>query len=159
MQFWYMQLHPGNGWDWTLAKKAWPVKQTLGMLRKYRLIGLGNETQWPNDRSHCRDRFRESMKIGDIVMCAHGMEYIALVEVVGEAFDNVVEYPIDASDGCWFGVARKVRILDCNSRKPQELFDSRYGQDASRKGVAVRSTLCHWHKNGFIQFWYNHLKE
>lgn len=149
MQFWYMQLHPGEHGRGEFS--ATTMKQ---MVLKRHLVGVGSELQWRDGKTYQIDTFRHEVQIGDIIMCADGREYLALVRVVGDFFDRTPDEFENDPDECWFGVARKVEILSSDPKPFETLYDAEHGVGASKADVGVRLTLCHWHKNKFIEFWY-----
>lgn len=148
MQFWYMQLHPGSQRD----KFSADVMKKVVLKRH--LIGLGNEEQWREGKVYQIRTFRQEMQIGDIVMCADGEEFLVLVRVAGEAFERSTDEFANDPDGCWFGVARKVEILSDDPKPYEVLYDAENGSGASKEG-SFRLTLCHLHRNKFIEFWYD----
>jgi 5-methylcytosine-specific restriction protein B len=97
MNFWHIQLHPDN-------KGAFPPDKIIKILNDTSFIGLG---EWDEGEEQIR-KFKEDLKIGDIVAVRSGQTAIALVEVVGDYEYN--ENPNDDLD--WFQNRRKIKIID-----------------------------------------------
>ena len=149
MQFWYMQLHPG------LQRDKFPAAVMKEVVLNRRLIGLGNETQWKHGNTYQIDKFRKEVEIGDVVMCADGETFLALVRVMSAAFERTLDEINSSKDGCWFGVARQVEILSDDPTSAEALYNAKFGSGASKTG-SFRSTLCHLRINHFIEFWYDY---
>lgn len=165
MRFWYMQLHPGGGQDSPEdreSRQEFNSERMLQTLVRYKMIGLGSEEQWDGDRGQIR-RFKEEMASGDIVMCAEGANFFALVKVVSDAFYRQ-EPNEEEEDYRWFGLARNVEVLSTDPTPFERLYDEEHAGEAEKgrkphySHCNPRQTLCQWQKNKFIQFWYEHLE-
>lgn len=93
MNFWNIQLHPNDlGW-----------KKEEELLRKYKMIGLG---EW-EEAANQQPSFINTMKIGDIVLVKRGGTIIALVKVVSDYI-----YEKETNELLWFQRRRKIEVLD-----------------------------------------------
>ena len=166
MSFWYMQLHPGND-----DHQTYCAHNMLRSLIRYKMIGMGSEQQWGEG---CEgmwqiSTFKDKMAIGDIVMCAEGANFFALVKVISDAFylhyDTDLREPNEEEeDYRWFGLARNVEVLSTDPTPFERLYDEEHAGEAEKgrkphySHCNPRQTLCQWQKNKFIQFWYEHLE-
>ncbi len=91
--YWHMQIHR-NDVDAPEAKEVWSI------LEHKKIIGLG---KWEEGKEKIR-AFKEDMKVNDIVAIKTGANLIALVQVIGGA------YEVD-NDG-WIHYRRPIRVLD-----------------------------------------------
>lgn len=98
MNYWHMQLRFAEIRE----------DQEKEILTQTALIGLGEKDKVPTKSKQSQiDRFKENMKIGDVVLVRNGGRPIALVEVVGEyEYSESVNKELD-----WFLHRRKVKIL------------------------------------------------
>jgi MoxR-like ATPase len=103
MNYWHMQLHPDNKWEF-------PTEKILRILQEKSVIGLGKK-----DSPEKIKQFTDEMSIGDIVAIKSGKTPIALVQVVGKSY----EQPEDSRDEDfdWFPTRREIKVLDVYSGK------------------------------------------
>lgn len=91
--YWHMQMHRDNVHG-AEAQKVWSI------LEHKKIIGLGD---WENGEKQIQD-FIKRMKVNDIVAIKKGANLIALVQVIGGAYEV-------RNDG-WINYRRPIRILD-----------------------------------------------
>jgi len=134
MNYWHMQLHPGDKPEWNLEREV---------LKNYQLIGMG---VWEEDASQ-QNSFEKVMDIGDIVAIKRGEQLIALTEVIGDyEYAEGEEGRVD-----WFERRRKIKVLD-------------WYNDAYKLYVSPRGTLTRCNVGGdalstnSIIKWYKMLK-
>ena len=94
MNFWHMQMHPGD--------ENFPLQKINEILEK-NFIGMANE--WKNDRDQPRF-FKDNLRNGDIVMIRHQSSPRYLVKVVGDVENN----PYNREE-IWCDIIRKIEIL------------------------------------------------
>lgn len=100
MNFWHMQIHPGD-LDWGREREA----LTCIAVDKG-LIGLGSDDgSWAEGERLVPD-FVDRMEIGDIVAIRRGQTPIALTRITGEPQKGPNE------DLLWFSNSREVQVLD-----------------------------------------------
>lgn len=97
MNYWHLQLHPDNKWDF-------PVPKILKILTETGYIGIGAGIK---DKGQL-NQFKEDLEIGDIVAIRSGQTPIALVEIIGD-----IEYEDEPNEDLdWFEYRRKIKVLD-----------------------------------------------
>lgn len=96
MQYWHMQIHPND--------RSFADEMVYSILEHKKIIGLG---QWSDGESIIND-FVSRMQVNDIVAIRTGQQLIALVQVIGGAY-QVAE---DDSEIGWIVHRRPIRILD-----------------------------------------------
>lgn len=138
MNYWHMRLHPGD--------RDMTVEEIWSLIDKYKVIGMGKE--WKNDRGQ-PDRFKNNMEVGDIVLIRHKGP-LCLVEVTGKCFDN-------QDEDIWFGIARKVRLLEKYSDTIGNEFQEKTKENWS-KGIYPSTTFESANKWDFIKFWHERYK-
>ena len=139
VNFWQMQLHPGN--------PSWSIEEVNNLLQKYSIIGMGEE--WENDRG-APNRFIHDAHKGDIVIIRHQSKPRYLVEIIGECTKNEGNNKIDV----WFDIYRKVKIL--SNEGPH--YKSKYAQDKGRPwtdGLFAPTTFQTANNWDFANYWYN----
>lgn len=96
MTYWHMQMHPDD--------KAFAEEHVYSILEHKKVIGLGD---WDNGRSVIA-AFKNEMAVNDIVAIKIGSRLIALVQVIGGAY----QVKDDESEIGWIEHRRPVRVLD-----------------------------------------------
>jgi hypothetical protein len=94
-QYWHMQMHPD---DQSFSEVLHSI------LENKKIIGLG---KWAGGQVEKEDFFNR-MKVNDIVAIKNGGKLIALVQVIGGAY----EVNDDESETDWIVFRRPIRILD-----------------------------------------------
>jgi len=92
MTYWHMQMHPNDKWT-----------EEEYLLLKKNIIGIGD---WEEQRSQI-EKFKNEMRIGDIVLIKRGAKPLALVEVISE-YREVKKGEVND----WIKYVRDVRVLD-----------------------------------------------
>ena len=129
MNYWHMQLHP--------SKLNWGREKEL--LEKESLIGLG---EWIKGSSQINS-FKNTMKIGDIVLIKRGSIPIALVEVTGD-----YEYDSNGTtELAWFSNRRSVNVLAFSTDKSYRLAQAR---GTLQKSIGKKTQMYQ-----YIHSWYN----
>lgn len=98
MNFWHMQMHPTDEMEEFAQNIDW-------ILEHKKIIGLG---QWEQGKEQIH-QFINDMQVNDIVALKRGGELIALVQVVGGAY-QVTDDP--NPDTGWIINRRPIRVLD-----------------------------------------------
>lgn len=142
MNFWYMQLHPGKD------PNGYPPERMLAVVRRWRDVGMGDESQWRTGGIGTRRRFREVMQTGDIIALGHGKRLFALVRVTGAARRNE-----QWTDDHWYMLCRPVEIIDDCPIQCEQSFAVEHGK-AAADGLPIRQTLALLKKNQFVAYWY-----
>jgi hypothetical protein len=133
MNYWHMQLHPGN------SDKSY-IPTVLSILKDKAVIGLGD---WEKGISAKADFF-EKMSVNDIVLVKQGNSPLALVRVLGDAFTQTeIDEDLD-----WFEFRRKVDVLDYYQESydfkfPQPLGTLSICEDLSNK---TSQTIINWYR-------------
>ncbi|AFI05146.1 hypothetical protein HCD_00570 [Helicobacter cetorum MIT 99-5656] len=85
-------------------------KNTTNILKKYSLIGLND---WEHDNNQIA-KFLNEVKVNNIVAMRAGATFIALVQVVGGAYDirKDAHYSVSKIEYDWLIYRRPVRVLD-----------------------------------------------
>ena len=94
-QYWHMQMHPD---DQSFSEVLHSI------LENKKIIGLG---KWAGGQVEKEDFFNR-MKVNDIVAIKNGGKLIALVQVIGGAY----EVNDDESETDWIVFRRPIRVLD-----------------------------------------------
>ena len=94
-QYWHMQMHPD---DQSFSEVLHSI------LENKKIIGLG---KWAGGQVEKRGLFNR-MKVNDIVAIKNGGKLIALVQVIGGAY----EVNDDESETDWIVFRRPIRVLD-----------------------------------------------
>ena len=92
MQYWHMQMHPN---DINFAKE-----NVYHILQHQKVIGLGN---WDEGKAII-ECFINDMSVNDVVAIKTGAKLIALVQVIGGAYQ--------VFDSGWMENRRPIRVLD-----------------------------------------------
>lgn len=117
VEFWHLQMSKGLTDDRELT-----TVDVLEILQNEQIIGTG---EWKDNRADQCMRFKEHLKVGDIVMVRNGGTPIGLVQVVGENvqwdiyenqrdvrilsfFDNIIESSIGTYTGQTRGTLERV---------------------------------------------------
>ena len=129
MAYWHMQLHP----DWD----EWGREKEL--LKKFSLIGLG----YLSKNNSQINKFKNEIKIDDIILIKRGQTPIALVKVIGELKD-VNKNNNDKLD--WFRYRREVKVLAYAENMPS--FPQPRGtlQKAINKYTRTYQYIDNWYK-------------
>lgn len=142
--FWHIQLHPNESLKVETIKSILTQKQVIGMGDSW-VDKNGNKVNDPK-------RFKEDMKIGDVVMVRDGSTPIALVKVIGDAYSE----PNVDEDLDWFPLRRKIEILGFYEREEELLQNilKKYGKGHIQAPGTL--TLCNGNNatNDFIFEWY-----
>ncbi|WP_345789999.1 pyruvate kinase [Spirabiliibacterium mucosae] len=96
LKLWHMQMHGGEERNFSNYVPA--------LLEHKRFIGLG---EWKDPCGQIR-KFCDDMQINDIVAIKNGKQLIALVQVIGKAYEE----RNDTSMAKWLVYRRPIRILD-----------------------------------------------
>lgn len=137
MTYWHMQLHPNDrNWD-----------REVELLEKKALIGL-------HETDESIERFKDDISVGDIILIRRASLPIALVQVIGDAFDidknNNGEDDITRLD--WFRYRRKIKTLSLHN----------INQDYQNIIFHTPNMLTKSNKNSdiynFIDIWYKSLQ-
>lgn len=133
MNYWHMQLHPGN------PDKSY-IPTVLSILKEKAVIGLG---EWDKGITAKTDFF-EKMSVDDIVLVKQGNSPLALVRVIGDAFNhNEIDENLD-----WFEFRRKVDVLDYY----QESYDFKFPQPLGTLSICddlsnkTSQTIINWYR-------------
>lgn len=109
MNFWHMQMHPGNAPEMS--------KNIEWILEHKEIIGLG---QWKEGEKQI-NCFINDVQVNDIVALKRGKELIALVQVTGGAYKVTDDTNPDTD---WIVNRRPIRVLDW-AIEPKTLKDAR----------------------------------
>lgn len=125
--YWHMQMHRDNVHG-DEAKDIWSI------LEHKNIIGLGD---WENGEDQIQD-FIERMKVNDIVAIKNGSSLIALVQIIGGAYEV-------RNDG-WIIYRRPIRVLDWAKdgetiEQPMKTLNICRDQNA-----ATTKTIKNWHE-------------
>jgi len=96
MTYWHMQMHPDD--------KSFGEEYVHSILEHKKIIGLGN---W-DDGQAVISVFKDEMRVNDIVAIKNGAQLIALVQVIGGAY----QVKDDDSEIGWIEHRRPIRVLD-----------------------------------------------
>lgn len=96
MKYWHMQMHPDD--------RSFADKHVYSVLEHKKIIGLGD---W-DDGQAVIARFKGELSVNDIVAIKNGSKLIALVQVIGGAY----EVGDDESEIGWIEHRRPIRVLD-----------------------------------------------
>jgi DNA polymerase III delta prime subunit len=108
MNYWHIQMHPGD-------QEEFDRKRVTQLLKETGLVGVGD---WEDGASKIR-LFVEDVAIGDI-MLVRSTKPLALVEIVGESeYDETARGRLD-----WFEYRRQVKVLAWYS----EAVGSKFGR-------------------------------
>ena len=127
-QYWHMQIHPS---DLEFGKD-----NVHEILEKQQVIGLGGIEDWPKGESYIR-RFCDEMNVNDIVAIKNGGKLIALVQVIGGAYQ--------VHDGDWMVNRRPIRILDWEIEE-KDLPHTRDTLVRCVNDVATTQVIKQWHE-------------
>jgi hypothetical protein len=94
--YWHMQMHPN---DIEFAKD-----KVHSILEHHKIIGLGD---WIEDKGQIK-QFCDEVKVNDVVAIKNGGTLIALVQIVGGAYES----HDDSEDLGWIEFRRPIRVLD-----------------------------------------------
>ncbi len=144
MNFWYMQLHPGED-----SSKDYSIERMLETIVRYRDVGMGDEKQWYN--RGLQEVFISRVKNGDVVAVGKGKRLFALVRIIGERKPNC-----DKNESHWYGLTRPVEILSLDPTPAMQRFVNEY-QVAPIMGLPFRKTISKVNKNQFVRYWYENL--
>lgn len=130
MNFWHMQMHPDD--------KSFAVERIHAILEHHKIIGVG---QWAEGEAVIDD-FINRMQVNDIVAIKTGKQLIALVQVIGGAY----QVDDDDSDLGWINHRRPIRVLDW------ELDDTDFSYPRGTLKICLddnaeaTKTIKNWHK-------------
>lgn len=96
INYWHMQIHP--------TKLSFAKEHIHSILEHKKIIGLGD---WAKGEE-IRKKFRNDMKVNDIVAIKTGQKLVALVQVIGGWY----EVRDDDSETNWITDRRPIRVLD-----------------------------------------------
>jgi len=144
MNFWYMQMHPGD-------KSAIDAKALRRILTKYGVIGLGSE--WENkdgSKNPTPNTFRNSVSVGDVVAVYSSNPadrcFVALVRVTSDAYESNIK-----DKACWFDLVRSVEILDQDAALWKDRFIGD-GVGNFSDGIFYMKTLSPANNSVFINY-------
>lgn len=109
--YWHIQLQQDDKFDADTIRSILTTKQVIGM-------GISWDDKNGNPVSD-PERFKNEMKIGDVVMVRDGSEPIALVKVIDDAYE---ERSVDKNFD-WFPLRRKIEVLGFFDREEKQLLD------------------------------------
>ncbi len=102
-EFWHMQIHQQH------LQVRWDVHDVRQILEEYHFIGLAD---WEESKGQIRD-FLEVMRVNDIVAIKHGQQLVALVQVIGGAYNHKDRAFTEKNPSVdWIHYRRPVKILD-----------------------------------------------
>lgn len=130
MNYWHIQIHPDD--------RSFADEMVYSLLEHKKIIGLG---QWPEGETVIND-FKTRMKVNDIVAVRTGQQLIALVQVIGGAYE-VTE---DPSDIGWIVHRRPVRILDWMLEKTEFSYPRGTLKICLDENADATKTIKGWHK-------------
>lgn len=148
MNYWHLQLNPG------IIKLNFDKVKNI--LEKKEVIGMSDTWDNKNGKSSPDpEKFKEQMKIGDVVMIRTGKTPVALTKVKGDYFiDHNVDQTFD-----WFNLRRPVEILGYyNTPTSRSLHDqvlSAYGKGYIQSPGTLNICSGDNATNTFIKRWYN----
>lgn len=105
MNYWHINLHPTNDRRTDAEIKNFVLSRTIGMGQDFS----------PSQEN----AFKNTMKIGDIVLVLNGRTPIALVEVIGDCYD----YSIDSDSIIWYTLRRAINILGMSESSNNNCFE------------------------------------
>lgn len=141
MNFWQMQLHPGNS--------ELDLKEVDNIVQNYSVIGMGEK--WDNDGG-VPYQFKHNVNMGDIVIIRHQGNPRYLVEVIGECTENKGDNKLDV----WFGIYRKVKILSKKGRSYKKKYADNTGRSWS-DGLFAPTTFQTANNWDFAKYWYEEI--
>lgn len=125
--YWHMQMHRDNVHG-AEAEDIWSI------LEHRNIIGLGN---WEDGQEQIRV-FKEDMNVNDIVAIKNGASLIALVQIIGGAYEV-------HNDG-WINYRRPIRILDW-AREGETIEQPRGTLNICKdQNAATTKTIKNWHE-------------
>lgn len=136
MTYWHMQMHPDN--------KSFAEEHIYSILEHKKVVGLG---QW-NKGKAVIEAFQNEMQVNDVLAIKNGAKLIALVQIVGGAYEVCDDDPMIA----WIEHRRPIRILDW------ELDDKTLPQPRGTLVKCVNSdapttkVISDWYKRVVISF-------
>lgn len=125
--YWHMQMHRDD-------IHAAEAKEIWSILEHKKIIGLGD---WEDGRDKIQ-AFQKDMKVNDVVAIKNGATLIALVQIIGGAYE--------VRDDGWINYRRPIRILDWATdnetiEQPRGTLNICKDQDA-----ATTKTIKNWHE-------------
>ncbi len=96
MTYWHMQMHPDD--------QSFAEEHVYRILEHKKIIGLG---EWDEGQAVIA-KFQNEMRVNDIVAIKNGAKLIALVQVIGGAY----QVGDDESEIGWIEHRRPIRVLD-----------------------------------------------
>lgn len=132
--FWHMQMHPTN-------EQGDFAPNIPYILEQCRFIGLG---EWEGGQEQI-ERFRHKMQVNDIVAIRDGAKFIALVQVIGGAYQ--IKNDSDPRTK-WIENRRPIRILDW------EIDGKKVRECPAPMGTINRCTNDHAETTQIIKEWY-----
>lgn len=145
VNYWHIQLHPDKRLDIETLKSILTDKQVIGMGDAWNNV-KGNSVNDPK-------RFKDDMKIGDVVMVRDGSTPVALVKVTGNAY---VEQNVD-EEFDWFALRRKTELLGFYESEEKQLLNDTL-KDYGKNHIQAPGTLTYCNgsnaTNDFIVEWH-----
>ena len=142
MNIWHMQIHPNDN--------SWPMEKIKDLVEIKSVIGMGNT--WDNDRN-APQRFKDDVKIGDVIIIRHQGSPRYLVEVTSECKENSGNDLIDV----WFEIYRNIRILSNEGPLYKDIYYKEYNKSWS-SGIYAPLTFENANNWSFANYWYNQIK-
>ena len=135
MNFWHMQLHPGD-------REAVNRNEVKKILKEKGVIGLGD--QWPNDGGQPQ-KFQKEIRVGDVVLIRSDGP-LALVKIISDCYQN-------SDNSVWFDLVRKIEILSLEGSLYKKEFNKHY-QASWTDSLYLPKTIEIANNSPFIKFWY-----
>ena len=135
MNFWHMQLHPGD-------REAVNRNEVKKILKEKGVIGLGD--QWPNDGGQPQ-KFQKEIRVGDVVLIRSDGP-LALVKIISDCYQN-------SDNSVWFDLVRKIEILSLEGSLYKKEFNKHY-QTSWTDSLYLPKTIEIANNSPFIKFWY-----
>lgn len=135
MNFWHMQLHPGDS-------------SAISLDDVYKFLKVGNVGMgraWENDRGQ-PILFSDAAKVGDVIMIRHNGP-VALVMITSNTSPNL-------NGDHWFEIVRSVKVLSLDGESTKQKYKLETGRSWS-ENLYNPATFQSADKSEFIRYWYS----